>query len=100
MHEVVQVILLYIVIINAAGLLAMGVDKRRSRSRRKWRISEAAMFTVALFGGAPGIIGGMYLFRHKTMKPAFQYGMPAILIIQILIVLIVLFLSPLKFRIM
>ncbi|MBO4901248.1 MAG: DUF1294 domain-containing protein [Lachnospiraceae bacterium] len=100
MQEVIQVLILYVIIINAAGFLAMGIDKRRSRSRRKWRISEAAMFTVALFGGAPGCIAGMYLFRHKTMKPAFQYGMPAILVIQVVAILIILFLSPLKFRIM
>ncbi|MCR4685741.1 MAG: DUF1294 domain-containing protein [Lachnospiraceae bacterium] len=95
-----QVLVLYFVIINTAGFLAMGVDKRRSKSRRKWRISEAAMFTVALFGGTLGIIGGMYLFRHKTQKPAFQYGMPVILVLQILAALIVLFLLPIKFRIM
>lgn len=98
--EVIQVLVLYFVIINTAGFLAMGVDKRRSKSRRKWRISEAAMFTVALFGGTLGIIGGMYLFRHKTQKPAFQYGMPVILVLQILTALIVLFLLPIKFRIM
>ncbi len=98
--EVIQVLVLYFVIINTAGFLAMGVDKRRSKSRRKWRISEAAMFTVALFGGTLGIIGGMYLFRHKTQKPAFQYGMPVILVLQILAALIVLFLLPIKFRIM
>ncbi|MCR5221250.1 MAG: DUF1294 domain-containing protein [Lachnospiraceae bacterium] len=87
-------------IINIIGFLIMGIDKRRSKSRRKWRISEAAMFTVALFGGTPGVIGGMYLFKHKTQKPAFQYGMPVILGLQILAVLIVLFLLPITFRIM
>ena len=98
--EVVQVLILYFVVINAAGLLAMGVDKRRSKSRRKWRISEAAMFTIAFFGGTIGCIGGMYLFRHKTNKPAFQYGMPAILILQVLAALIVFFLLPIRFRIL
>ena len=100
MIEVVQVIIIYFVVINAAGLLVMGIDKRRSRVRRKWRISEAAMFTIALFGGAIGCIGGMYLFHHKTNKPAFQYGMPAILILQILATLVALFLLPVRFRIM
>ncbi len=98
--EVIQVLILYIVVINAAGLLAMGVDKRRSKSRRKWRISEAAMFTIAFFGGTIGCIGGMYLFHHKTNKPAFQYGMPAILILQVLTALIVFFLLPIRFRIL
>ena len=98
--EVIQVLILYFAIVNVAGFLAMGIDKRRSKSRRKWRISEAAMFTVALFGGTCGILGGMYLFRHKTEKPAFQFGMPVILVLQVMAALIVLFLLPIKFRIM
>ena len=67
MNEVVQIIIIYFVVINAIGLLVMGIDKRRSKVRRKWRISEAAMFTIAVFGGAIGCLGGMYLFHHKTM---------------------------------
>ena len=100
MMEVVQIIIIYFVVINAAGLLVMGIDKRRSRVRRKWRISEAAMFTIAFFGGSIGCLGGMYLFHHKTNKPAFQYGMPAILITQVVVALIVFFLLPVRFRIM
>lgn len=98
--EVLQVLILYIVLINALAFLAMGIDKKRSAKRHKWRISEAAFFVMALFFGSIGCLCGMYLFHHKTMKPAFQYGMPAILILQILITLIVIFLSPLKFSIM
>ncbi len=100
MMEVIQILILYFLIINAAGFLVMGIDKRRSRIRRKWRISEAAMFTIAVFGGAIGCIGGMYTFHHKTMKPAFQYGMPAILILQVIAALITFFLLPIRFRIM
>ncbi len=98
--QVIQAIIFYILVINAFGLLIMGVDKRRSRKRHKWRISEAAMFTVACFGGSIGCIGGMYLFRHKTNKPAFRIGMPAILGFQILLILILLFLTPIRFRVM
>ena len=98
--EVLQVPLIYIVLINALAFLAMGIDKKRSTKRHKWRISEAAFFVMALFGGSIGCMCGMYLFHHKTMKPAFQYGMPVILIVQVLIALILLFLTPLKFSIM
>ena len=98
--EVLQVLIFYILVINAASFLAMGIDKKRSKRRHKWRISEAAFFVLAIFGGSIGCICGMYLFHHKTMKPAFQYGMPAILISEVVIALIIIFLSPLKIRIM
>ena len=38
---------------------------------------------VALLGGSPGAIAGMWLFRHKTRHWTFRLGMPAILILQV-----------------
>jgi len=97
--SVYQIIIFYLIVVNLVGFLTMGIDKKRA-SRRKWRISEATLFAIAIFGGSIGCIGGMYLFHHKTMKPAFQYGMPAILGLQILAAVIVFFLLPVKFRVM
>ena len=48
--EVIQIILLYVLAINVTGFLVMGIDKRRSR-RRAWRVSEATLFAIAVFGG-------------------------------------------------
>ncbi len=39
------------------------------------------------FGGTIGSITGMYTFRHKTKKPKFKIGMPALLILQILAII-------------
>ncbi len=97
--SVYQVLLLYLLVINIFGFLTMGFDKKSAR-RKKWRVSEATLFVIAIFGGCIGCIGGMYLFHHKTMKPAFQIGMPVILGLQILTFLIVYFLLPVKFRVM
>ena len=38
-----RVILLYIIIVNAAGFLLMGEDKRRAKLHR-WRIPEKTLF--------------------------------------------------------
>lgn len=95
---VIQVILLYILLVNLGGFIAFGIDKKRS-VRSKWRIPEATLLSFALFGGSPGCLLGMNVFRHKTLKPLFSIGIPAILIVEVLIVLFLLFVAPLSFMI-
>ncbi|MEZ3479508.1 MAG: DUF1294 domain-containing protein [Lachnospiraceae bacterium] len=64
----------------------MGIDKRRAVKRR-WRIRESTLFLVALIGGSAGCLMGMRTFHHKTKHWYFVYGMPAILILQLLLAL-------------
>ena len=69
----------------AANLLAfalMGFDKRRAR-RDGRRVAELTFFSLALLGGSPGAILGMYTFRHKTRHWYFKWGLPAILLLQL-----------------
>ena len=75
----------YLLLINAAGLIIMLVDKRKAIKNR-WRIPEKTMFTLAILGGSLGIYAGMQLFRHKTKHAKFIFGIPLILSVQILIV--------------
>ena len=77
----------------------MGIDKRRAR-RKAWRIPESTLFLIAVIGGSIGSIAGMYFFRHKTLHRTFVWGMPAILIVQVLAVLYLLFGSSLSFTIL
>lgn len=81
--DVIFIFYLYVIIINMTGFALMGIDKSKAR-RKAWRIPEARLFLVALLGGSIGSIAGMYLFRHKTKHWYFVWGMPAILILQLL----------------
>lgn len=80
-------IFLFLLLLNALGLILMLVDKQKAR-KNKWRISEATLFSVAAVGGSVGILLGMYLFRHKTKHIAFTAGIPAILAVQIILAVI------------
>ena len=84
MQSITAVGLIYLIGINLAGFIIMGVDKKRA-IRGAWRISEASLFFTALLGGSLGCILGMHHFRHKTKHWYFKYGMPAILVVQILL---------------
>ena len=80
-----KIILAYAVVINIIGFFSMFIDKRRAM-QNKWRIPEKTLFLIAIIGGSIGSNAGMRLFRHKTKHWYFAYGMPAILLIQIVII--------------
>ena len=78
---------IYLLIVNAAGFLLMLIDKRKA-IRHRWRIPEKTLFLTAAIGGSIGSIIGMYTFRHKTKHLQFTLGMPAILIVQLILAFI------------
>ena len=78
--------LLYaILFINIAAFLVYGLDKLKAVNGW-WRIPEWMLLGLAAVGGAVGAYLGMLLFRHKTRKPLFRYGIPLILIVQMVLV--------------
>lgn len=76
-------IIIYVIIINIIGFLAMYIDKQKAK-KGKWRIPEKTLFIITALGGGIGTIAGMYTFRHKTQKPAFVIGFPFITILEII----------------
>ena len=83
----IRLVLLYLLIINAAGFLLMLVDKFKAKKNR-WRIPEATLMAVALVGGSIGSLLGMYTVRHKTKHLKFTVGIPVILALQIVLAVI------------
>ncbi len=76
-------------VINLLSLFLMGWDKRAAQLGRR-RTPELTFFALALLGGTPGAIAGMWLFHHKTRHWYFRYGLPAILLVQLLLSLLLL----------
>lgn len=87
--DVITLLLEYLTAVNLIGFALMGIDKYKAK-KRAFRIPEATLFIVAIIGGSIGSIIGMYAFRHKTRHWYFVYGMPAILILQILLIALLL----------
>lgn len=76
-----ELILIYLLIVNAAGFLSMLVDKQKAK-KNFWRIPERTLLLIAALGGSIGSLVGMYTFRHKTKHLKFTLGIPLILAIQ------------------
>ena len=72
----------YLLAINAVAFIIYGIDKYKAQ-KAKWRISEATLLLLAVLGGSIGAWMGMKVWHHKTMHKKFKYGIPAILLIQI-----------------
>ena len=81
---VTKIVLIYLLIINVLGFLAMGIDKHKAKMGNR-RIPENTLFGFTFLGGGIGTIAGIYVFHHKTQKKKFTIGMPFILILEILI---------------
>ena len=81
-YNLLKYFIIYIVVINVITFLAMGIDKWKAK-RGSWRIQEATLFTLVLFGGGVGGILGMSVFHHKTKKAKFQIFFPLILILEV-----------------
>lgn len=79
-----RLLLAWVAILSLIDFCLMGIDKRRAR-RGAWRVPERSFFLLALLGGSPGAIAGMWLFRHKTRHWYFKLGLPFILLIQAVI---------------
>ena len=88
LKEALQLLLVYLLLVNFIAFVLMGLDKRRAK-RDKWRISEKALFLPAVLGGSVGAIAGMHVFRHKTKHWYFRYGLPALLVLQAVLILLV-----------
>lgn len=80
-----KILIIYIILINLITFSVFGIDKLKA-VKDKWRISEKVLFLLSIIGGSLGGLAGMYIFRHKTQKPAFKFGIPAIFIVQIVLV--------------
>lgn len=71
----------YLGVINVLSFLIYGLDKLKAKYH-KWRISEKTLLLLAILGGSYGSYFAMILFRHKTRKPLFKFGVPLILILE------------------
>ena len=80
-----EALLYYLIVINVVTFLVYGIDKRKAK-KGSWRISEATLLILAAIGGSIGALLGMKIWHHKTMHKKFKYGLPLILIIQIILI--------------
>lgn len=78
----------YLAVMTLAGFLSMGWDKLMAKKGR-WRVPERTLLLIAALGGSLGSILGMEVFHHKTRHKKFSWGLPAIFLLQCVLVALV-----------
>jgi len=71
------------IFLNVITFSVYGLDKLKA-AQHWWRIPEVVLLGLAAAGGSVGAYLGMLVFRHKTRKPLFRFGVPVILLAQVL----------------
>lgn len=82
-------IVVYILIVNIVAIVVYGIDKLKAK-KNKWRISENTLLLIALVGGSIGAYLAMKLWHHKTNHKKFKYGIPLIIVFQLVVLAYVL----------
>ena len=82
--------IIYLAAVSAAAVIMTVADKAKA-VKHKFRISEKALFIVAALGGSVAELVTMKIIRHKTLHKRFMIGLPAIIIVQIIIIVFVLY---------
>ena len=80
-----DIALIYLAVINVVTFFMYGIDKWKAK-KSKWRIREAALLGLAVLGGSIGAWLGMQVWHHKTQHKKFKYGVPAIIIVQLALI--------------
>lgn len=81
----IHIALAYLAIINVMTFFVYGIDKWKAKHSR-WRVSETTLLFLAVIGGSIGAWMGMRVWHHKTLHKKFRYGVPAIIVIQLAII--------------
>ena len=83
--SLLHIALIYLAVINVVTFFMYGIDKWKAK-KSKWRIREAALLGLAVLGGSIGAWLGMKVWHHKTQHKKFKYGVPAIIIVQLALI--------------
>lgn len=87
--ERLKVLGTYLVVINLVTFVAFAWDKHVAMhgNDAKRRVSEARLLGLSLAGGSLGGLLAMRIFRHKTRKWYFAWGLPCLIVLGIAVIL-------------
>ena len=85
-------ILIYISVISLVAVIMTIADKSKAK-RDAWRIPEATLMLVGLFGGALPMYVTMKTIRHKTKHKKFMIGLPLEIALHAAIICAILYLE-------
>lgn len=86
------ILLIYFFAVSCTTAIFTFADKHFAK-KNMWRVSEKDLLWVAFFGGALAEYLVMKLIRHKTQHKKFMLGLPAMIILHLVLFIVYLFLT-------
>ncbi len=86
METIITVAIIYLVL-AVISIFVTVLDKSAAKARKR-RVPERVLFFFAGIGGALPMLLTMKIINHKTRHKRFMLGLPAIILVQALLVLI------------
>ena len=78
----------YFSVVSLIAIVITVCDKLLAKKNGR-RVPEKALFILAFLGGAVAEFITMKIIRHKTLHKKFMLGLPAIIIIQFAVVVLI-----------
>jgi len=83
-----QYALYYFCFISLVAVIVTVHDKSAA-IKGNWRVPEKTLFIISLLGGSAAMYLTMLTVRHKTLHKRFMIGIPAIIVLQVIIICLI-----------
>lgn len=87
-----ELAIIYFVLIGIVAV-AITVGDKLAAKKGKWRVPEAILMLIGLFGGALPMFVTMKTIRHKTKHMKFMIGLPLEIALHAAIICVILYLE-------
>lgn len=77
----------YLILISVVSVVVTVWDKISAIAHKR-RVPERVLLTLSAIGGSVAMLVTMLSIRHKTRKPKFMIGIPAIILLQLILILL------------
>ncbi len=81
----IKYILIYLLVVSLITVIVTMYDKKAAKKFKKHRIPENTLLVLAFLGGSVAELLTMHKIRHKTKHKKFMIGLPAIIVLQTII---------------
>ncbi len=85
-----KLIIVYLIVIAFVAVIVTAFDKLAAK-KGAWRIPEATLMLIGLFGGALPMYVTMKTIRHKTKHKKFMIGLPFEIVLHAVIACVLIF---------
>lgn len=84
-----KVLMIWLLIMTVITFILCAADKFAAKKQMR-RVPEKTFFLLSALGGSIGMYAGMLTFRHKTQHWYFKFGIPAIIVAQVALLIVIL----------